>query len=124
MMIKSIITAFLPILQLGCASTEIANRCLSYTISGDSVNWRPTKFYQSESSQNLLYIQIPATVAYVPKVEIVDQEFDQPYKIDYTFNNITHQFKVEDNHDEYLLYRETYDGLHKDKVYITCNRSK
>jgi len=107
---------------VGCATEQISDRCQRYNISGDNVTWKPIKFSQSESAQNILYIEIPKTANYIPKLEVVDVEFDQPYKIDYTFNNQTHRFEVEDNHDQYLLYRETYDGMEKEKVYLTCNR--
>ncbi len=106
----------------GCATQHISERCQSYSISGGSYPWAPTKFYQSESNQNQLYIEIPKTVSYIPKLEVVDTEFDQPYKIDYTFDNKTYRFKVEDNHEEYLLYRHSYDGFQREEIYITCNR--
>jgi hypothetical protein len=107
---------------IGCATNGVANRCLTYTVSGDHVDWSPTKFYQSKESENLLYIEIPKTIKYLPTIEVVDTEFDQPYKIDYSFDKTTHRFKVADNHDEYLMYREDPDGLEKNKIYITCNR--
>jgi poly(3-hydroxyalkanoate) synthetase len=109
-------------LLFGCATEQISNRCQRYVTSGENVDWKPIKFYQSESSQNILYIEIPKTANYIPKLEVIDTEFDQPYKIDYTFDNTTHRFKVEDNHDQYLLYRETYDGIQKDSVYVACDR--
>lgn len=108
----------------GCATTQVSDRCLSYTISGGDYPWRPTNFYRTESNQNRLYIQIPQSARYIPQLEVIDTEFDQPYKIDYTFDSLTHRFSVEDNHDQYLLYRKTYDELEKEEVYITCNRIK
>ena len=107
----------------GCAASQMANRCQTYTISGDNVDWSPTKFYQSTESENLLYIEIPKTIKYPPTIEIVDSEFDQPYTVDYSFDKATHRFKVTDNYDKYLMYREDPDGLEKNKIYITCNRN-
>lgn len=107
-----------------CATEQLTDRCQKYIISSNSYAWGPMKFYQSESSQNRLYIEIPKTARYIPKLEVMDTEFDQPYKIDYTYDDLTHRFSVEDNHDQYLLYRETYDSIEKDQIYITCNRYK
>lgn len=120
---KKLLIIFISILLTACATTQLSDRCKSYTISGDDVAWKPTKFYQSKSSQNILYIEIPDTVRYYPKLEVIDTEFDQPYKTDYSFDPLTHRFKVTDNYDKYLLYRDSSDGLEKEKVYITCNRN-
>lgn len=120
---KKLLILFIFNVLLGCATQKISDRCQRYDISGDSVDWAPTKFYQSESSQNILYIQIPKTANYLPKLEVIDTEFDQPYKVDYIFDAKNSWFKVEDNNDKYLLYRETYDGMQRDKVYISCDRN-
>lgn len=103
-----------------CSTMKTSSRCLTYTISGDSgYEWTPTKFYQSES---MLFMQLPAYTKYIPTVRVMDNEFGQPYKIDYTFNAKTQQIEVQDNYDEYILTREEYDQLSADKVYIRCNR--
>jgi hypothetical protein len=109
---------------VGCATGQLTDRCQKYIISSGSYPWRPVKFYQSKSSQNRLYIEIPKTVQYIPKLEVIDTEFDQPYKIDYTYDELTHRYSVEDNHDQYLLYRKSYDGLEKEEIYIKCDRYK
>jgi hypothetical protein len=118
------ILILLSINLVGCATEQLTDRCQKYVISSGNYSWRPVKFYQSKSSQNRLYIEIPKTVQYIPKLEVIDTEFDQPYKIDYTYDELTHRFSVEDNHDQYLLYRKSYDSLEKEEVYITCNRYK
>lgn len=117
---------FIPISLLlmlnGCATPQISNKCETYTLTGDiGSQWTPTKFYQAESA-NILYIEIPKTAYYIPTLEVIDTEFNQPYKVEYTFDNNTYKFKVRDNYDTYLLYRSSADGLEQDKVYITCNR--
>lgn len=121
--VKTLIMIFVIVVMVGCATHKVANRCLSYTIGGDSVDWSPTKFYQSRESDNLLYIEIPETIKFLPIIEVVDTEFDQPYKIGYSFDNSTHRFKVADNYNQYLMYREGPDCLEKNKIYITCNRN-
>ena len=104
----------------GCAAMKTSDRCLTYTTSGATgEEWAPTKYYQTESK---LIIQLPAYVRYTPTVEVVDKEFDQSYKIDYTYDPETHRIQVEDNYDEYVLTRKEYDELSADKVYIRCNR--
>lgn len=104
----------------GCAShTFHSDQCVTYTISGASVDWKPTNFYQEESS---LYIEIPPTVDYVPTLEVIDPEFDQRYKVHYSYDENTHQFKVKDNYDEYILERKDADEITTDRVYIKCNR--
>jgi len=111
----------LVLLFSGCATEQIANRCLTYTTSGDtSVSWAPIEYYQSES---MLYIEIPKTANYIPSLEIIDTEFDQRYKVDYSFDNKTYKFKVKDNFAKYLLYRDSYDEITHNRVYITCNHS-
>jgi len=120
---KILLVMFAVVILAGCATNKIGDRCTSYTISGDSVDWLPTKFYQSKESDNLLYIEIPKTIKYLPIIEVVDTEFDQPYKIDYSFDSTMHRFKVTDNYNLYLMYREDPDGLEKNKVYIACNRN-
>lgn len=114
-----VLTVVTAVLLMGCATTKVSNRCLTYTIHGDDVSWKPIKFYQNTTNQ--LFIEIPRTTNYIPNLEVVDTEFDQPYKINYSFDKTTYRFRVEDNHDEYLLYRASPDGVERDNVYISCN---
>jgi hypothetical protein len=104
----------------GCATMQTSNRCLTYTTRGaTSEEWAPTKYYQTESK---LIIQLSAYVKYTPTLEVVDTEFGQPYKIDYTYDLQTQRITVEDNYDEYILSRKEYDELSVNRVYIRCNR--
>ncbi len=120
-LVKIMIEALIAIaLVSGCSTTKTSDRCLSYTTSGATgEEWSPTKYYQSES---MLYMQLPVYVKYTPTIEVIDNEFNQPYKIGFKFNQATHQLEVEDNHNEYVLTRKSYDELTLDKVYIRCNR--
>ena len=113
--------AITSILISGCSTMKTSDRCLTYTTSGATgEEWAPTKYYQSES---MLFMQLPAYVQYTPTIEVMDKEFDQPYKIAFKFNPGTHQLEVEDNHDEYILTRKSYDELEDiDRIYIRCNR--
>ena len=111
----------LGILFSGCATEQMSNRCVTYTTSGDtSVSWAPIEYYQAES---MLYIEIPKTANYIPSLEIIDTEFDQRYKVDYTFDKDTYKFKIQDNYNEYMLYRDSYDEIEHDRVYIKCNHN-
>lgn len=108
------------IILTGCATTQSANRCVTYTIRGDrNIAWYPTRFLQKD---NNLIIEIPSTSNYVPMLAIIDTEFDQRIKVDYTFDVATHSYIVRDNYDKYILYRDSFDGVINDKIYITCNR--
>ncbi|MCC2644927.1 MAG: hypothetical protein K0R94_705 [Burkholderiales bacterium] len=119
-----VLLIFLSVNLISCATQQLTNKCQKYVISGGNYPWGPVKFYQSESGQNRLYIEISKTARYIPELEVIDTEFDQPYKIDYTFDDLTHRFNVEDNHDKYLLYRDSYDSIEKNEIYITCDRYK
>ena len=105
----------------GCATST--DRCVNYSISSNNEAWSPTHFYQKESN---LIIEIPKTINsdFAPELEIEDTEFDQPYKVSYTYDEVAHQYTLKDNYDKYIMYRTTPDGLAKDKVYISCNRKK
>lgn len=122
-LIKSVLIVIVMLFGLSaCATRNVSNKCLTYTLTGDiNSQWAPTKFYQVES-MNILYIEIPKTVYYIPTLEVIDTEFNQPYTVEYNFDNDRHQFKVRDNYDKYLLYRSSADGLEQDKVYISCDR--
>ncbi len=112
-------TASLMLLS-SCATMKTSNKCLTYTTSGSTAQeWSPTKYYQTESK---LIMQLPDHVRYLPTLEVVDVEFDQPYKVDYTYDSITHRITVDDNYDKYILSRKDNDELSADKVYIRCNR--
>lgn len=118
-------SSFLLIFITSCASTytKTSNHCLTYTITGDkSEEWTPTDFYQDEAT-NKLYIQLPKYINNAPILRVMDVEYDQPYKVDYKYNQKTGQIDVRDNYDEYILSRNSYDEIYPDDVYITCNRS-
>jgi hypothetical protein len=120
--IKLTSAILIALLAGGCASVKVSDRCLTYSASGDtSVSWAPIEYYQAESP-DMLYIAISKTSNYIPSLEIIDTEYNQPYKVDYTFDNNTYMFKVKDNYDEYLLYRDSYDGIEHDRIYVRCNR--
>lgn len=117
LMLSSLIT--------GCASTytKTSDHCLTYSISGDTnQDWAPMEFYQ-DLGNNKLYIQLPKYITFVPIVKVVDTEYDQPYKIDYKYDTFKHQIEVQDNYDEYILTRNSYDELFPDNIYLKCNRS-
>lgn len=108
-----------------CSSTytKISTHCLTYSITGNkSEEWTPTDFYQDEAT-NMLYMQLPQYINYVPTLRVMDSEYDQPYKVDYKYNKNTGQLEVRDNYDEYVLSRNSYDELYPDDVHVTCNRS-
>ena len=108
-------------LLASCASVKNVDRCTTYTMSGDlGVAWAPTKFYQSES---MLFMQLSKSTKEIPTVRVMDQEFDQPYKIEYKYHTQTSRLEVADNYDEYILTRTAYDELSEDNVYIRCNRT-
>ena len=109
----------------GCASTytKTSNHCLTYTITGDKAEeWTPIDFYQ-DAATNTLYMQLPKYINYVPSLRVMDDEYDQPYQVDYKYNEKTHRLAVRDNYDAYVLTRNSYDEIAPDKVYIRCNRS-
>ncbi len=119
---KIILCGLLSVVLFGCSSVQYrtSERCLTYSIDGDSVSWKPVKFYQDQDS---LYIQLPESTNFVPKLSVLDQEFDQRTSIPYTYNPTTKTFRVKDNYNEYLLTRRDVEEFYEDKVAIKCNRS-
>ena len=107
----------------GCSSTQYrkSDRCLSYSIAGDNVPWKPKRFYQDESS---LYIEIPSYVKFTPKLNVIDTEYGQRLNIPYTYNPNTHMFRVEDNYNEYILTTRDVEEFYEDSVTIKCNRQE
>ncbi len=111
------------LLLASCSSIQTVKhlQCMSYSVSGDNVEWKPTKFYQAPT-EGKLYIQLPSFTNFQPDLYVKDVEFDRPAGIQYTYNPSTHTYRVDDNYDEYILSRIDLDTTYTDEVYIKCNR--
>ena len=112
-------------LSISCASNKHtiikSNKCLGYYITGDDVEWKPIKFFES-TRDNKLYIQMPESIKFIPQLQVYDTEFDRPEGIEYTYNPKTKMFRVDGNYDEYVLSRVDKDTTSTDEVDIKCSR--
>ncbi|RTL11765.1 MAG: hypothetical protein EKK54_06110 [Neisseriaceae bacterium] len=120
---KIIMTLLVGLVLTSCSSVPVVKyqQCKTYSISGDNVEWKPVKFYQS-ASEKKLYIQLPEYANFEPSLFVNDPDFDRPAGVPYTYNKTTHTFRIDDNYDEYILSRTDPDTTSDEIVYIKCNR--
>lgn len=118
---KKILVVLFGMSGLFACSTTHYDHCVDYTTSYSTLPFKPITYYQRDGN---LLMQLPTTIDpdFVPEVQIMDKEFDQPYKIDSYFEESSSRLIVKDNYDEYILSRKSPDELTIDKIYVTCNR--
>ncbi len=117
------LTRILPLIAMisGCSTVQYqtSNRCLAYHLSDGNYSWRPTELIHDD---NYLYIKLPESANFTPKLEVMDVEFSQPTLVPYTYDETSHIIKVKDNYDQYLLFRRDVEEFYQDTIKIDCLR--
>jgi hypothetical protein len=105
----------------GCSTVQYqtSNRCLAYHLSDGNYSWRPTELIHDD---NYLYIKLPESANFTPKLEVMDVEFSQPTLVPYTYDEASRIIKVKDNYDQYLLFRRDVEDFYQDTIKIDCIR--
>lgn len=105
----------------GCSTVQYqtSTRCINYSVTGDDVSWTPIKYYQDKTD---LYMELPESTKFVPKLQVLDTEWDEASTVPYSYNQETHTLRIQDNYDIYVLSRSDALDIHRDKLYVKCNR--